>query len=240
MNNPQTQKKDAYYFKHDVNSRNDIALSASREDAKEFSEKLDKGTLEQLSNLAMLGFFWSVLEVLREQSDFKIKLTPINIKYLAKDFGVNASIVNKYIEILTSDEYKLLKIEDDYLFSTRLINDMTDMNDVRSRFSKAGKASADARFGAKKGEKLTATEQMHAMAEKKAAAPRKLTLPPRFYDLWQDYCKNIGEDAEARKKELSYIEKHYADNHTTVINKLYASIVNQTEKNFYSDLTKKA
>ena len=91
-------KKDAYYFPHFCNARHDRKLKRIRKD----------------HGNAGYGIFFMVLEVLREQTDFRYPVSDIDI--LADEVGASVAILNT---ILYS--YDLFCFDNDSFFSPKLI-----------------------------------------------------------------------------------------------------------------------
>lgn len=116
-------KKDAYYFSHDSNAKDDFKIML---------------LIEELG-LEGYGIFWVLIETLREQESFKypIKLLP--------------SLSRKYNTTLTKMEvvvknYNLFIIDSDsFFFSESLNNRMELMNKKREQARRAGIKSGEAR-----------------------------------------------------------------------------------------------
>lgn len=116
--------KDAYYFTHDSNARNDIKIVKLRR------------------KLGMTGYgcYWCIIEILREQSNYKMQLTAIDD--IAFQIGEPIEIVNEVIK-----SFGLFQIDNNDFYSDRLIRSMALYNETKEKFSKAGKASAAKRWG---------------------------------------------------------------------------------------------
>ena len=230
------EKKDAYYFKHDTNARNDMELSAARTQFTETVKEMSREELEQLANLAIYGFFFLNIEILREQADFKIKDNCANRIFISKQSEVPLKISNTMLDLLIHEDCGKIKCEDGMLFSKRLISDMDDMNEVRSKFQKAGKASADKRKGNEASNTATQGTQTPQTSPK---PPRKAIFTARFYSQWSQYAKDMGGNNDERKKELAYLEEHFKDKETFLNNKLFAAITNETCPSLFKELTEK-
>ena len=108
--------KDAYYFSHDSNARNDPKIVRLRK---------DKGW-------EAYGLFWAIIEKLREEKDYQLPV--IHIPLLAYEFMVPDEIMNDIIM-----NYDLFVItEDQYFYSDRLVRSMNLMNQKRQKQSEAG------------------------------------------------------------------------------------------------------
>ncbi len=126
------QQKDAYYFFHDSNARNDKNIIKLR-------RKL---------GLEGYGVYWCIIEILREESDYKMQLSRIDD--IAFQISTTAERINDVI-----NQFGLFKIENDFFFSESLIRRMASYNETKVKFSRAGKAGMESRWG-KKQEQPTA------------------------------------------------------------------------------------
>lgn len=118
------QQKDAYYFSHDSNARNDLKIIALR-------RKL---------GMAGYGLYWCIIEILREQANYKMRLSAIDD--IAFNLGVTSDQVNDIIK-----SYDLFKIEDELFYSESLIRRMVLYNETKDKLSKAGKKGMQSRWG---------------------------------------------------------------------------------------------
>lgn len=109
-------KKDAYYFSHDANARNDIKLIRLR---------------RQLG-IEGYGIYFCLIEILREQSHHKLPLT--SIPDLAFDLNVSEEKIKAVV--LT---YDLFSMDEESFFSSRLLRSMEDFNANKTRLSQAGR-----------------------------------------------------------------------------------------------------
>lgn len=75
-------EKDAYYFSHDSNARNDIKISA----------------MLSVYKAEGYGYYWITVENLREQSDFKLPFNDYTFDMLAKQMQCRRIKVKKFIE----------------------------------------------------------------------------------------------------------------------------------------------
>jgi general stress protein YciG len=114
-------KKDAYYFSHDANARNDIKILRLR---------------RQLG-VEGYGIYFMVVEVLREQIDHKLPIS--SIPDLAYDFNVSEEKVKTVIL-----SYDLFRMEDDLFFSERLLRSMEEYNSKKIKYVEAGRKGGQA------------------------------------------------------------------------------------------------
>ena len=116
--------KDAYYFSHDSNARNDLKIIKLR---------------RKLGN-AGYGCYWCIIEVLREQAGFKMPLSSLDD--LAFQIGEPIEFVNEIIK-----SFDLFKIDNEHFYSESLIKRMIAWNETKEKLSQAGKAGAAKRWG---------------------------------------------------------------------------------------------
>lgn len=122
-------KKDAFYFPHFSNARND----------RKIRRMIKKQGLESYS------VYFMILEVLREQDEFKYPMHDIDL--LADEFNTTEEMVKNVI-----DSFGLFKLESGHFFSPRLNEYMTPYlekkerarNASLKRWNKKSNANADA------------------------------------------------------------------------------------------------
>jgi hypothetical protein len=118
-----TTMKDAYYFPHFCNARNDRKV---------------KRVIKQ-HGIQGYGIYFMLLEVLREQTDYRYPFEDVDL--LADEFGVEEQTLLSVI-----NDSELFQIDGDSFYSINLIKYLEPMIRMREQRSKAGKASAAARF----------------------------------------------------------------------------------------------
>lgn len=121
--------KDAYYFKHDSNARNDLAIMSMMSDY----------------DLKGYGMFWIIVENLRESRNYKIDETDTNLKPLAYQMRISIDSLKKYIDDCVNI-YKLFERGEGFFYSGRLIDDMYKLDAIREKRSVAGKLGGEARW----------------------------------------------------------------------------------------------
>lgn len=115
--------KDAYYFSHDSNAKDDPKCML---------------LIEELQ-LEGYGIYWILIEVLREQENYKYPLKMIPV--LARKF-----LTTKEKMMTVIEKYDLFKIENgEFFYSDSLNRRMGLMNDKREQARLAGKKSGEAR-----------------------------------------------------------------------------------------------
>ena len=96
--------KDAYYFSHDSNARNDPKIVAMMTKHQWFG----------------YGLYWALIELMREQDGYKIKLEKHTYNALAMQLYIDAKHLHDFVSDCVG-EFKLFKQEKGYLFSDSLI-----------------------------------------------------------------------------------------------------------------------
>lgn len=116
-------KKDAYYFPHDCTAKDDPKCV---------------NLIEELG-LEGYGAYWVLIEILREQPDFKYPLKLISS--IARRYNTNIEIVSRVI-----NEFELFNVEGETFFSNSLIERMTLINYIRAKRSESGKIANNIRW----------------------------------------------------------------------------------------------
>lgn len=122
--------KDAYYFSHDCNARRDPKI------------------LEMRSVYGMEGFgwYWVLVEMLREQTDYKLKLSRCN--GYAFEMQCTPDAAKKFIDDCIN-EFELFVTDGEYFWSESLLRRMKE----REQKSEQAKAAAKARWEKKSKDK---------------------------------------------------------------------------------------
>ncbi|MDP2651376.1 MAG: DUF4373 domain-containing protein [bacterium] len=99
--------KDAFWFKHDANAHNDLKIRA----------------LLKRFGWQGYGWFWFLIETLRDGTDYHLPNDDFTIEALAGDMGVDIDEAKRFISYLI--KIQLLSVDgDNQLFSKRLSSDM--------------------------------------------------------------------------------------------------------------------
>jgi hypothetical protein len=124
---PKANNKDAYYFPHDCNARNDPKILA----------------LRSVYGAEGYGIYWMLIEILREQPDYKLPVSKYIWNALAMQMQCNADTVQKVIEDCCTefcDGGKPLLVNDgQFLYSTSLIRRMERVDNLSVRRREAAK-----------------------------------------------------------------------------------------------------
>jgi len=138
--------KDAIYFSHDSNARNDIKIKAMR---KEYGA---------------IGYaaFWIIIEMLRESNDYKLPLKPFTFVAIEEEIGCENFIAEQFINSCT-DKFELFKIKDGFFFSESLFRRMEKRDEINQKKKIAAKARWDKALGETKKENDTQNLDADAM-----------------------------------------------------------------------------
>jgi len=119
--------KDAYYFPHDSNARNDQRLLKVR-----FKH-----------GASGYGAFFMLLEIMREQGDYRLSMTDLE---MIDEMEIHIGI-DSLIDIV--ENYDLFELDGDYFYSNSFDRRMQKMNDLRDIRAKAGRKGGKSRPTAK-------------------------------------------------------------------------------------------
>jgi hypothetical protein len=115
--------KDAYWFRHDSNASRDPKILEMR----------------SIWGYEGYGIFWALIEYLREQDDYKLKVSEkYGYKPLAGVLGCDPDKLTGLIDDLVK-EFELLVFEDGFLFSNSLINRMVKWETNKANGAKGGR-----------------------------------------------------------------------------------------------------
>jgi len=184
-------KKDAYYFPHFCNARND--------------SKIIK--LRRVLGLEGYGIYFMLLEVLREQTDFKY---PINgIEDLSYEWHTSKEKIASVIK-----DFELFEIIDIYFFSSKLVYYLQPYieKSERARLA-ANKRWNETKEYAKALQKHNIEdanvipEQCDSNASKREETYYKYILPKKGID---EVKEDVEKWAEQRKEEVELLQKNEA------------------------------
>lgn len=115
---PKTNEKDAYFFSHDCNARNDPKILA----------------LRSVYGAEGYGVYFMLVEILREQPDYKLAVNKYIWSTLAMQMQVEASkleqIINDCCTEFSENGNSLLVNDGEYLYSASLLRRMGKVDDI--------------------------------------------------------------------------------------------------------------
>ncbi len=120
--------KDAYYFPHDSNARHDLKIKA----------------LRKVYGWQGYGWYWLIVETLREEQDFKLEYGDFTFDALADDMGCPSEDTKKFIDDCIN-RFKLFTADGEHFYSKSLIERMERLEKAREQRREAGKRSAEKR-----------------------------------------------------------------------------------------------
>jgi hypothetical protein len=165
--------KDAYYFPHFCNARHDRKI---------------KRVLKELG-IEGYGIYFMLLEVLREQTDFKYPLNEIDL--LADEFGTSEQKVR-----IVVCNYGLFQVDEfQSLFSLKLIEFMQPYLKMKEQRSLAGKASAAKRTQRLLNDRSTTVQQSKVKESKINEIKENEII---------EYFTSNGYTSESAKKFFNY------------------------------------
>lgn len=121
--------KEAYYFSHDANARNDPKILAMRSDY----------------GIEGYGMYWVIIEMLREQEGFKLPLKKYIWSAIAMQVDANALQIDareyakKFVESCIND-FDLFEADGEFFWSNSLIKRMDQKNKISEKRRAAAKA----------------------------------------------------------------------------------------------------
>lgn len=123
--------KDAYYFSHDSNARNDIKLVR----------------LRRKFGWEGYGYYWAIIESLREQGDYELEINSI------PDLAFELHMEEDKLRAVIYD-FELFIINEHTFHSKRLKRSMAQYNERKQKLSEAGKRGNDKRWNSKTSEDM--------------------------------------------------------------------------------------
>ena len=121
-------KKEAFYFSHDYSTTNDPKIQAL------LGKFGSKG----------YGIYWRVVEILHEEQDHKLYLKPYMFEAIASTFKEDVELINSIIDY-SVDVCELFIREENYLYSERVLENISKRDKIKEARSFAGKKSAQLR-----------------------------------------------------------------------------------------------
>ena len=178
---PKTNEKDAYFFSHDCNARNDPKILA----------------LRSVYGAEGYGVYFMLVEILREQPDYKLAVNKYIWSTLAMQMQVEASkleqIINDCCTEFSENGNTLLVNDGEYLYSASLLRRMGKVDDIsnlrreaaRKRWeNKPCKTSGKTDGCSDDANALQQQSKENKSKQKKTKAAQIALLPPREDRCW--------------------------------------------------------
>lgn len=224
---PKTNEKDAYYFPHDCNARNDPKILA----------------LRSVFGAEGYGVYWMLIEILREQPDYKLQVTKYLYNTLAMQMQVQKERLEEIVEACCTEfvegDCPLLVNDGQYIYSASLLRRMNKVDDIAKARSEAarrrwnkdddgdtgckGDANAEQMQSKEKETKTEQTKPEHTRGEEKkadyfaafAGDDAELLAALRGYEGMRKKIKKPMTD-EAKKRALAKLETLAQDRETQI------------------------
>ena len=144
LRNRRLKMKDAYYFSHDSNARNDTKI---------LSMRCDYG-------LEGYGMYWMIVEILRDEAGYKLKLDKCTYRALAMQMHSKPDAVEKFVDDCIN-EYGLFVSDDHAFWAESLLRRMGKLEDIREK----RKAAANKRWNNEKDMQVHSKSNASAMQD---------------------------------------------------------------------------
>ena len=166
--------KDAYYFSHDSNARNDQRLMKVR----------------MKYGMEGYGIYFGIIEILREQSDYT--LTFSDLDSISFDLRVERNIIDDIVE-----NFDLFEIEEDSFYSKSLKKRMEKLDLIKQKRADAGRVGGKSKANAK------AKAKQNQASKVKQSIVKKSKVNIEFSDFWNLYDYKKGNKIKIENKWLS-------------------------------------
>lgn len=167
--------KDAYYFSHDSNARNDQRLMKVR----------------MKYGMEGYGIYFGIIEILREQSDYT--LTFSDLDSISFDLRVERNIIDDIVE-----NFDLFEIEEDSFYSKSLKKRMEKLDLIKQKRADAGRVGGKSRANAKAKAKQNQASKVNLLKKNKS-----IKVNIEFSDFWNLYDYKKGNKIKIENKWLS-------------------------------------
>jgi hypothetical protein len=112
--------KEAYYFSHDSNARNDPKIVAMLTKYQWFG----------------YGMYWAIIEIMREQDNYKLESNKYTCSSLAMQLHTDAKQVEDFLKDCI-EEYELFEEKNNFIYSKSLLRRMKKKDELSKKRSKA-------------------------------------------------------------------------------------------------------
>ena len=169
--------KDAYYFPHDSNARNDQRLLRVR----------------MKYGMEGYGIYFGIIEILREQANYTLSFD--DLESIAFDLRVELNVIEDIVS-----NYNLFVIEGMSMFySKSLKRRMEKLDLIKEKRSEAGRIGGKSKASAKaKVKHLEASKVKHSKEDKSKV--NKNTVNIEFEKFWDLYNYKVGSKSKVLKK----------------------------------------
>lgn len=212
--------KEAYYFSHDSNARNDTKI---------LSMRCDYG----LEGYAM---YFIIIECMREEENYKLKLEDNTYRALAMQMHCKIDTVEKFINDCINT-YHLFQCDEHSFWSDSLLKRMGKMNDIRKKRKLAAAKRWDSSpYAMQEDSKCNANAEQNHPKEKKRKENKDIYIVDSEY-LWSLYPEKKGKAAAMKK--LPKLIKEYGKEQIERTIQRYMKDVEAKRRNGFSELNYK-
>lgn len=141
-------KKDAYYFSHDGNARNDLKCVK----------------LRRSLGWEGYGLFWAIIEILRETDNYSLDFSSIDD--LAFELKVDLEKVKSVI-----NDFGLFRTKGTRFYSQRLSESMSKYNETKKQLSESGKRGNAIRWRSGGDGQVIALKEIKSKVNKRGKSP---------------------------------------------------------------------
>ena len=208
--------KECYYFSHDSNARSDPKIMA----------------MLNVYGMEGYGRWWTLIEILREQTDYRLKLCKWSTNALAMAMLCDANSAEKFIHDCI-DEFELLKSDGKHFWSESLIRRMEIKEEKRQQKIEAGRKGAEIRWG--KGDDMAPPKQNHstAIAKDSKVKERKVNKKEtKVKEKKTAYAENVKMTPEEHQKLIDQFGQAATDRMIEILDN-YKGASGKTYKSDY-------
>jgi hypothetical protein len=217
--------KEAYWFSHDSNARNDIKIKAM----------ISKYGYEGY------GMYWAIIEMLRETSDFKLPMEDYTFLALQQEFNGCSTDVQQFVNDCVTT-FKLFKSDDNAFWSDSLKRRMALKEMKREQARKAGKASAEKRRninGSERSYNVSSTDVEQNLTDVQQRKEKKRKERKDIYSADADFLWGLYPEKKGKKDAMAKLPKlidQYGKDQVERCIKRYLADVDKRRKSGFADL----
>lgn len=200
-------KKDAYYFSHDSNARNDEKVIELR---------MDLGW-------EGYGLYWAIVEMLRDATGYKLKN---NAKRLNFELKADEELIHNII-----NNYELFEIDGDYFYSDSLMRRM----EIKEKKIEQARKAANKRWGKKEDEQSDSNaDALDEQSDSNAIKGKEKKEKIDYNKLLEEFNKITGKRARVvPEKTKKQIRERIKDGYT--LRDIWDAIKNCSEDEYHKD-----
>jgi hypothetical protein len=183
--------KGSFYFSHDCNARNDRKMIKVR----------------MKFGWEGYGLYFAIIEVMREQADFKLKLSDVD--GLAYEFKTSSDFLMEFIAFAMSDNVRLFNSDGESFWSDSFLRRMLKMERQRKAKSKGGSKAMANRWKQDKEAEHANLRQPQAEKKQKAKKEPRVTYAENVAMREKDYQTLVNKYGIEAATEMIEILDNY-------------------------------